>query len=157
GQPALLQALGGRGKKVAMRCWELNTQQAEAWRDVLAHFPEADVYFLPEYHRLYEINGDGSACAFMAGEEGAIFFYTFFPRPISKVGAQVLPEAWYDIETVVGYTGPLCTPGAAFLRRVWEAFADWCTRNRVIAEFVRFNPFLDNYRCVDDAYRVVSD
>jgi hypothetical protein len=141
-----------------MRSWVLSTREAGEWREVLARLPHTDVYFLPEYHRLYEINGDGTARAFVAEQGDSLFFYPLFVRPIERVGAEVLPDPWYDAETVTGYTGPLSTTtDAAFLGRAWEAFAAWCAESRVIAEFVRFNPFAENHRYVDDSYNVVID
>src|SRR5262245_53928783 len=141
-----------------MRSWVLSTREAGEWRAALDRLPETDVYFLPEYHRLYEINGDGTARAFVAEEGASLFFYPFFVRPIEQIGAEVLSEPWYDVETVNGYTGPLSTTtDLAFLGRAWEAFDAWCAENRVIAEFVRFNPFAENYRYADDSYQVVID
>jgi hypothetical protein len=50
------------------------TSESDAWHGALSRFPEADVYFLPEYHRAYELNGDGTALAFMAEEKDQFFF-----------------------------------------------------------------------------------
>lgn len=141
-----------------MRRWVLGTSDAAHWRELLARIPRTDVYFLPEYHRLFEVNGDGVASVFVAAEGEALFFYPLFIRPIDRVGAEVLPEPWYDIETVNGYTGPLSsTDDPAFLRRAWAEFDAWCAERRVIAEFVRFNPALENYRLADAGYQVVVD
>lgn len=141
-----------------MRWWVLSTQESEDWYDVLGRFPQTDVYFLPEYHRAYELNGDGEAHAFVAEEGDDVLFYPFFVRPIERVGSEPVREPWYDIETVYGYSGPLCTTtDGAFLARVWAAFAAWCQEKRIVAEFIRFNPLMENYRYVDGSCRVTLD
>jgi len=128
----------------------LSTGQSDDWYNALSHFSQSDIYFLPEYHRAYELNGDGKACAFVAEEGSHILFYPFFMRPIEKVGSKPMCETWYDIETVYGYSGPLCTTtDMIFLAGAWTAFATWCQESHIVAEFVRFNPLMQNYLYMD--------
>jgi hypothetical protein len=136
----------------------LSTQESEEWHELLGRFPKTDVYFLAEYHRAYELNGDGTAYAFIAEEGDHILFYPFLVRPIERVGSEPVSESWYDVETVYGYSGPLCTTtDMAFLARAWAAFAAWCHEKRIVAEFIRFNPTMENYRYVDHSCKVVLD
>jgi len=141
-----------------MNWWIFGTQESEKWHDVLRRFAQTDIYFLPEYHRAYELNGDGEALAFVLEEDDNVLFYPFFVRPIERVGSEPLSEPWYDIETVYGYSGPLSTTtDRAFLRKAWAAFASWCREKHIVAEFIRFNPFMENYRYVDDLCKVAVD
>ena len=141
-----------------MKWWVLSTQESEGWYNALERLPQTDIYFLPEYHRAYELNGDGMAYAFAAEEGDHVLFYPFFVRPIERVGFEPVPEPWYDIETVYGYSGPLCTTtDTAFLAGAWATFAAWCREKCIVAEFIRFNPLIDNYRYVDNPCRVVLD
>ncbi len=128
--------------------WQtFTTDEAEAWLTALKLQPQADVYFLPQYHLAYEKQGEGTAYAFTASSGNDSFFYPFLLRPID--------ETWSDIETVYGYTGPLSTTtDPAFLSEAWSLFFDWCRMNNVIAEFIRFNPLLDNTPYVDPSYKV---
>jgi Acetyltransferase (GNAT) domain len=134
----------------------ITTLATKEWEAYLARFPKHDIYFLAEYHQAYEANGDGQACAFVAETAQNLLFYPFFVRRIEKVGAEPLSNDWYDIETVYGYSGPLCTTtDPHFLTEAWAAFAGWCAESRIVAEFVRFNPLLENHQYADPAGRVL--
>jgi GNAT acetyltransferase-like protein len=135
--------------------WRVNTKvigtadQLE-WHDVIRRLPEGDIYFTPEYHRACEVNGDGKACAFIAEEGEHLLFHAFLLRPIEQVGGVPLDGSSYDIESVYGYSGPLCSVSAAhdaaFLTSAWSAYGTWCRERDVIAEFLRFHPLLGNFK-----------
>lgn len=128
----------------------LGTSDAEPWRRALDAFPERDVYFLPAYHRAYELNGDGEAKAFVAEAGGHTLFYPFFIKPIKQVLDEANEGGWSDLETVYGYSGPLCTTNdPALLESLWAGFYAWCREHRVVAEFIRFNPLLATQRFMD--------
>ena len=136
----------------------LDSSDAVAWREALSYQPARDVYFMPEYHRVHELNGEGSAKAFVASYRGHQLFYPFMMRPIETVAGHSLAQTWFDIESVNGYTGPLATTSdKGFLSAAWDCFESWCRQERVIAEFVRFNPIIDNFRFVDPSYVVSLD
>lgn len=139
--------------------WKLlGTADSKEWRLALNRFPETDIYFFPEFHRAYEVNGDGLARLFLATEGDEIFIYPFFVRSIDNEISRRVEGDWYDIETVHGYSGPLSTTGEPeFLKRAWSVFSDWANEQRVVAEFVRFNPSLENTRYADPASRVWAD
>ena len=119
----------------------LTTHDSGEWHDILERVPESDVYFLPEYHRVYELNGEGMARAFVAWEGDDLLFYPFLVRPIEKIGHESIPQSYYDIETVYGYSGPLATNNnPEFLERAWKSFSVWCANEHVVAEFIRFHP-----------------
>jgi hypothetical protein len=141
-----------------MKWWILSTQEAEEWNSALGNFWQTDVFFLPEYHRIYEENGDGKACAFLAKHDDQVLLYPFLVRPIKKARPKSIQTPWYDIETVYGYSGPLCTTtNTSFLAKAWSAFADWCQESHIIAEFIRFNPLVGNHRYVTDTCNVILD
>lgn len=126
-----------------------------AWRRALDHLPQADIFFTPEYHRVYESVGTGCAMAFIAEDGGELLFYPFLLRPIEAVADASLDLTYYDIETVRGQSGPLATSdNAEFLRRAWHAYSEWCRETRVVAEFTRFHLYLDNYRYAHPACNV---
>ena len=134
----------------------LDSSQAAAWNEALSRQPAKDVYFIPQYHRVHELNAEGSAHAFVASDRGQELFYPFMMRPIEAVAGHSLSQTWFDIESVYGYTGPLATTSdQGFLSAAWDCFDSWCRHSHVIAEFVRFNPIIDNFRFVDPSYVVV--
>lgn len=139
--------------------WQvLTTANAGLWNATLARLPRTDVYFTPEYHQVYEINGDGHAHLFIFEDAGQLLIHPFLVRPIRQVGGQPLSEDLYDIESVYGYSGPLATSTQpAFLARAWSSFGEWCQSRRIIAEFVRFHPLLGTQAFVDDQYLTTAD
>lgn len=136
----------------------LTTHDSGEWHDILERVPESDVYFLPEYHRVYELNGEGMARAFVAWEGDDLLFYPFLVRPIEKIGHESIPQSYYDIETVYGYSGPLATNNnPEFLERAWKSFSVWCANEHVVAEFIRFHPSTGNHFLVDSSCKVAQD
>ncbi|OGV74896.1 MAG: hypothetical protein A3K18_14645 [Lentisphaerae bacterium RIFOXYA12_64_32] len=136
----------------------LSTQDSAAWRDALEAFPDADVYWLPEYHRAYEVNGDGRACAFLYADNGHRFLFPVLTRPIARVGQEPLPPTWSDFETVYGYSGPLAsTNDPGFMAAAWTAFSAWCCEAGTVAGFMRFHPLRGNHVLATDDCRLVLD
>ncbi|OPX98271.1 MAG: FemAB family protein [Syntrophorhabdus sp. PtaU1.Bin002] len=136
----------------------IGTVEAQAWRESLTRFQTTDIYFLPEYHRVHELNGEGRAQAFVFQSGEHLLFYPFLVRPIDSVRQPDDSLVWYDIETVYGYSGPLSTTmDMSFLTEAWQAFENWCNDNHIVAEFIRFNPFAGNHRYVTDSSAITLD
>ena len=136
----------------------ITTNQRREWFDALKLQPQQDVYYLPGYHHAYERQGDGVAYAFCAIDGNDWLFHPFLLRKIEKIGDVVLTDLVHDIETVYGYTGPLSTTAdESFLADAWSKFHEWCETQNVVAEFIRFNPLLDNSSLVDASYEVKLD
>jgi hypothetical protein len=128
------------------------------WADALERLPAADVYHAASYHRLAEANGEGRALAFIVRAGDAMLFHPFLRRPIERVGEETIDGSWSDLESAYGYGGPLATTDDPdFLTRAWQEFDRWCAQERVVAEFVRFNPLLHNERFIGTDTRVVDD
>ena len=61
--------------------------------------------------------------------------------------SQISDTDYYDIRSAYGYGGPLAnTNDAAFLSRAWKFYTQWCAEKKVVAEFVRFHPLLENWK-----------
>lgn len=77
---------------------------------------------------------------FVYEQNGEVFFYSFHM-------AKVPGSNFVDVQSPYGYGGPLATTQEnEFLQCAWMAYRDWCMENRVLAEFVRFHPNLQNWR-----------
>lgn len=54
---------------------------------------------------------------------------------------------YHDTSSPYGYGGPLCTcDDPAFVAQAWAAYSAWMRVQRVVVEYVRFHPLLDNQR-----------
>lgn len=117
-----------------------------SWAAAMARVGAHDVYYSSNYHRLYSFR-DGRFLAYITTIGGETLFYPFVLRPIRKVGSVDVSPGLHDIETVYGYTGPMATTAASdFLTEAWNDFGAWCSKFRVVSEFIRFNPFLRTER-----------
>lgn len=132
----------------------LGSGDSIVWNRYISRIQEADIYYRAEYCRIYEENGEGLARLFVYEEDDSIVCYPFLLRSISHlpvVRQAGLQEPLYDIITPYGYGGPLsnvsCTEAQEGLfQRFSVAFSRYCSEQRVVAEFIRFHPILNNAR-----------
>lgn len=124
------------------RVYVLDSNSEHEWNSWYNRLPVTlrDIHFSYAYHKLYEVNGDGRMRLFIYEEGDDFFFYPYLLRSIPGE-----PDL-FDIETVYGYTGPLSTnTGKEFLDAAFLKFAGQCLIDRVICEFVRYHPLLENH------------
>lgn len=133
---------------------------AATWKEHLARLPTnlRDVYFLSEYAALHCFTPDSRALMFAFQAEGEVWLYPFILRPVPRIGDYLPPETWFDIESPYGYGGPLASTDAAdFCGAAHRAFAAWCEEQRIVAEFIRLHPLIENQRWLDPQVEVVYD
>jgi len=129
-----------------MSCKILSLDDIDAWRSHLNHLPVElqDIYFTPEYYRLYEKLGDGKAQCFTFRQGNQLALYPFLINSVNNLGFE-LDQQYFDIHGAYGYNGVVsssCDPD--FISAFYRAFDHWCNENKVIAEFTRFHPLLNN-------------
>jgi hypothetical protein len=129
------------------------------WGEYLQRLPgkQQDVYYTPEYYRLYQELGDGSARCFVfsKGEDYAI--YPFLLNSVNALGYD-LDKEYYDIQGAYGYNGVVSNNYSHIFRnKFYEALDDFYRSNNIIAEFTRFNPILKNHLFSEEKLKVVFD
>jgi hypothetical protein len=129
------------------------------WNDRLQRLPinQRDIYFTPEYYRLYEKLGDGKANCFFF-EMGEYFaLYPFLINSVNELGYK-LNNDYYDIQGAYGYNGVVTnTSSEEFRKKFYTALNYFCKSNNIIAEFTRFHPLLRNETFSKDYLQVVFD
>ena len=119
------------------------------WDEALQALPRRlrDVYFTSAYYLLWERNGDGTAMGALFTHGDTVILYPFLLRELSSVPYLGEEFAGYrDITTAYGYGGPLIYRKGAdedAVELFRRAFTEWCRREKVVSEFVRFHPLLD--------------
>jgi len=127
------------------------------WRDLLDKIPKKDIYFTPEYAKLFE-KTEGKARERFGGE-AELFFYgndkNYIIHPIFKKKINDLPfysgeTLMYDAVSPWYYGGPL-----AFLTNkdnekelfggFFTEFHNHCAQNNIITEFIRLHPIIKNH------------
>lgn len=144
--------MGGLGHEGRVTYRILSADDPE-WDRVICRLGVSDPYFSAGWHRAGEIAfGDGRAELFVFERVGHLLAHGSIRRRI--------PDAsdGYDLETPYGYGGPLSnTVAPEFLTEAWSAYEGWARSTRVVAEFRRFHPILNNFVLSADSCRVHED
>jgi len=129
-------------------CKILSLNEAEDWKSYLSKLPivQQDVYFTPEYYRLYENYSDGQAKCFIFESNGEVVVYPFLINSINKMGYD-LDDEYFDIQGAYGYNGVATTNCSIdFQHKFYSCFKEYCKENKIIAEFTRFHPLVENHK-----------
>lgn len=116
-----------------------------------------DIYFEPDYARLYETE-NCEAVEYRFECENGVISNLFMKRKINiplSDGVQ-----YYDIETPYGYGGPVICSATDKNKLIAAYMADfqmYAKRENIIAEFVRFHPIVGNGVDFKDAYDSIFD
>jgi hypothetical protein len=124
----------------------LTTEYSDKWTEYLERLPsdQQDIYFTPEYYRLYEELGDGRAKCFVYVKEKDLALYPFLLNNVNDLGFQ-LDKEYSDIQGAYGYNGIITSNRhREFINGFYETFDHYCKENNIIAEFTRFHPLLKN-------------
>ena len=124
----------------------LSLKDRDIWNNYLRRLPleQQDVYFTPEYYRLYEKNGDGVAYCFVYEEDDDFVLYPFLKNSINSLGYD-LDDEYYDIQGAYGYNGILSTSlDINLICNFTKTFNLFCVENNIVAEFLRLNPIINN-------------
>lgn len=127
-------------------CELLTLDNADKWNRYLRSLPveQQDVYFTPEYYRLYEELGDGVAKCFVYKRNNEIALYPFLINSVNDLGYE-LPNNYYDIQGAYGYNGVASSNQESdFIDQFNSAFESYCRDQNIIAEFTRFHPLINN-------------
>jgi len=126
----------------------LDYSQRQAWEGWLAKLPpeKRDVYFLPEYARLY-VSSDAEAACYVYSSGERVFLYPFLLR-----GVPFIPGV-FDIATPYGYGGPIAnTDDPDFIAEACRRFRDEASQRGVVAELIKFHPLLGNHLPLQPSY-----
>ena len=103
-----------------------------------------DIYFDKNYGKLYEKAENGVAEIFELKTKNGTIVNQFIKR---KIPTKISQEVYYDIVTPYGYGGPIIketSNKSALLREYEKKFSKYCQENKIVSEFVRFHPILNN-------------
>lgn len=126
----------------------------DEWVDYYARVGEPGPYHHPDYLDL--LTGDfehetenPELFVFEEGED--LVYYPYIRRPIETVPfADTLDDDLRSYDDIVSswyWGGPIASDGVdeSFTDRFTEAFSDHCVQSGIVAEFIRFDPNLENH------------
>jgi len=125
-----------------------------AWQEWYDALDDPGPYHAPEY--VAELAGNFEydteyAELFVYGDEDAFVYYPYIRRPLADLpfAAEAVddPEAYSDVVSSWYYGGPLCSPGAddGTASDFVDAFSEHCRERGIVAEFLRFDPNVENH------------
>lgn len=118
--------------------------ESEKWEAAVNAMDQHDVYYHLDYCVLYQTLGDGDPYLFVYRENERQVIYPFLKR---KIQNGLFSGRFYDITTPYGYGGPLSNCGEAqFIERYRTTFHQYCMKEKIVTEFIRFHPLLHNER-----------
>lgn len=136
--------------------------EKERWLSAFARLPSErrDVYFLPAYLQAYEHDPQAVACCAVYSDGEALLLYPFLRCPIPSIDGEPDTMNLQDIQSAYGYGGPVVNHAGEtpqFLQDAWSHFADWCSEQRVVTEFTRFHPLLNNQQWAPTTMKTFND
>lgn len=124
---------------------------AARWREALAGMPGADVYFTPEYTRLFaRLDGDEPLALYQETSRGRVLFPLQI-RDLARLPFRIPSgvAATHDATSPYGYSGPLTDcPAGPEASEIIENFMDEARQalgaRGVVSLFIRFHPLVGN-------------
>lgn len=116
-----------------------------------------DIYFCKEYGYVNEVLELGKSVHYVLECEHGKIVSTFIKRRIPLLGND---EDYYDIRSPYGYGGPLvveCADKEKLIEAYRYDFKEYCEKNNIITEFVRFHPMAGNAHDFKGIYDVFFD
>ncbi len=139
----------------------LSYKEQGEWDKEIEQLLKKDIYFFRTYCSLYRTNGDGEPYLFVYNNQfGDVVVYTFIKRLINLpfVDFENSNEEFYDIITPYGFGGPLYDDANdEVLQGFREAFDEYCNKENIISEFIRFNPLLMNHKYIIKFLDIIND
>ena len=137
----------------------LTLKDKNEWTGLLKLLPpdQQDIYFAQEYYSLYEFYGNGKAMCFIFEKEGDLALYPFLLNSVNELGYD-LDDNYFDIQGAYGYNGVISSSYSnSFIKEFYNKFNSFCKDNKIIAEFTRFHPLLNNYKFSVKQYKIILD
>lgn len=106
----------------------------------------SELFFAPDYGKLYERMENGVCEVFKFSHPLGVVQNLFIKR---KIPSALAGQQFYDLITPYGYGGPIiktCKKGGKteLSRQYQLAFEDYCKKENIVSEFVRFHPIMQN-------------
>lgn len=133
-------------------------ENKKEWDKYVRSFDNYDVYYLSGYVEAFRIHGDGEPMFFYYESESLKGMNVVMMRDIAKSVhfSGLLPQnTLFDIVTPYGYGGWMLQGDTERKTELFSEYEEWCVKNNIVSEFVRFHPVLDNCGFSKDAYEVI--
>ncbi len=116
------------------------------WADLVKLY-NLDIYFTPQYCKIWEDYADGKAQAFLYESSLGKILYPYLVRKIGYIKSNI---NYFDISTPYGYGGPVLLEYKEneiplLVKKFRAEFNTYAHKKGIISEFIRFHPVYKNY------------
>lgn len=123
--------------------------QKDGWDSVVKSFHQFDIYYLSGYVKAFELHGDGQPLLLYYSSETLRGINVVMKRDIAHdkhFEGRIAEGDFFDLATPYGYggwhfEGDETGKDAESFK---EEYTAWCIENKIVSEFVRFHPVLEN-------------
>lgn len=135
----------------------ISIDDKDEWNEIVKSFPNYDVYYLWQYVVAFQLHGDGIPWLiyFENGKNRAI--NVVMKRDIAEVeyfSGEVEKNKYFDFSTPYGYGGFIFEGKDTSV--LDEEYNQFCKKNNIVCEFVRFHPILNNVKNLENMYLVLD-
>ena len=130
---------------------------SEQWDSIVRSFADYDTYWLSGYVKAFKIHGDGEPLLFYIQRNDTRAFTVVMKRDLADCEyfkGKVLHGEWFDFATPYGYGGWIVEGSAT--EEIFQEYSEWCYKNNIVSEFVRFHPVVKNHLACMNGYDVVQ-
>lgn len=140
----------------------ISYKDRERWEQRIREITKKDVFYCHSYSSLYQKMGDGDPHLFyFYNGKGNKLCYTFLKRRINELPFRISKtdvELFDIITPSYGYGGPLYdVEDMDLIREFRREFEQYCKKENIITEFIRFHPLLQNQRGMDHMMEITYD
>lgn len=138
----------------------IHVEDKETWNGIVKSFSEWDIYYLNEYACSLQLHGDGEPWLIYYEKDGGRICYVVMQQDLadfSPLSGDLKKEEYFDWTTPYGYGGPL-TEGCISVRWIHdfiEELTRWCKEHKIVSQFFRFHPLLQNQKILEEISDVV--
>lgn len=132
-------------------------EQSVQWDAVVRSFKEYDTYWLSGYVKAFQIHGDGEPLLVYYEDNKVHGINVVMKRDIAmdvRFMCKIPGGEYFDVATPYGYGGWLIE--GEYSEGLFKAYKEWCLKNRIISEFVRFHPMVKNHIACNTFYKVIQ-
>lgn len=140
----------------------IDLAKEDEWNRIVTQFERHDVYFTPGYVKAFWRNGDGEPLLLYYNGANMQAVNIVMKRPvpvlrIEKAEDEALKECC-DFVTPYGYGGFLLQGDTSEEEKqaLAHAYRDFCRDHKIVAEFNRYHPVINNAHDMECLYEVVD-
>ncbi|MDE5763723.1 MAG: GNAT family N-acetyltransferase [Ruminococcus sp.] len=132
-------------------------ENCDEWDKIVRSFSDCDIYWLSGYIKAFQIHGDGEPLLIYFANGKVRGINVVFKRDIAdspKFVGKIGKGELFDLTTPYGYGGWLIEGTDS--SELFSEYEAYCKENRIVSEFVRFHPVIENSQFAQEAYNVVQ-